>query len=43
MTIELPDTNGLRIFDAALAYAEAGIPIAPFDPHTGGRVCCTIR
>ncbi|MEZ0384791.1 bifunctional DNA primase/polymerase [Mycobacterium sp. pW045] len=38
--IRLPDTNGLSVFAAAMAYADAGIPVAPFDPKAGnGKEC----
>lgn len=36
----LPDTKGLSVFGAALVYADAGIPIVPFDPKEGnGKKC----
>ncbi|MHA7649394.1 bifunctional DNA primase/polymerase [Mycobacterium sp. ML4] len=38
--IELPDINGMSVPRAALAYVEAGIPLAPFDATKGnGKQC----
>jgi hypothetical protein len=37
VVVKLPDVTGLSVFDAALAFADAGIPIAPFDPKQGKR------
>lgn len=35
-----PNVNGLSVSKAALAFVEAGIPIAPFDPSRGnGKEC----
>lgn len=38
----LPNTYGLSVFQAALMYADAGIPIAPFSPFAGKKACGNI-
>ncbi|WP_431236714.1 bifunctional DNA primase/polymerase [Mycolicibacterium aichiense] len=38
--VEVPDTNGLSVLEAAFAYAESGIHVGPFDPSKDkGKSC----